>query len=190
MSLEKTYEELLASKISPRNYSSVLPVIYNLRKLARKDYSPFAADRTIYTAGAIGNGASAIFNTISPTSYAKGSEITLSGTATYILPSSSGNILKPAIDIVAQIDVGIKNAERNLEPYQIRAKTDEISSGGVGVFSFKIPSDITQALSYGVHYVYIDASSPDNAPVRLTASGTETDPTKAFYFTRTFTIVQ
>ena len=186
MALEKTYEELLASKISPRNYSAALPIIYNLRKRAQKNYMPFAADRIIYTAGIVGDGASAVFDVISPTSYAKGSEITLSGTATYILSSSAGNVLKPAIDIVAQIDVGIKNADRNLIAYQVRADASQISSAGV--FSFKIPSSITELLSSGLHYVYIDASSPDNAAVRLTASGTSSDPANSLYFTRTFTI--
>ena len=179
MALEKTYEELLASKINPRNYSSVLPVIYNLRKRAIKDYMPFAPVRTIYTAAPVGYGASAIFNAISPTTYAKGSEITLSGTATYVLSGGAENIIKPAIEVVAQIDVGRDST--SFPAFQVRATVSEISSGGVGVFSFKIPSSITQILSSGLHYVYIDASAPDNPPTRLVASGMQND-------TRTFTI--
>jgi hypothetical protein len=188
MPLQKTYEELLASKINSRNYSSILPIIYNLRKRARKDFMPFAADRIIYTSGMIGDGATAVFNVISPTSYAKGAEITLTGTATYLQTNASGNVVQPAIQVIAQIDAGIKNAERNLIPYQVLATTSEISASGVGVFSFKIPSSITELLSSGTHYVYIDASSPDNSTVRLSASGTSNDPTNQLYFTRTFTI--
>jgi hypothetical protein len=187
MALEKTYEELLASKISPRNYSAVLPIIYNLRKRAKKDYFPSAPSRIIYSAGVVGDGASAVFNTISdPTSYTRGQTITLSGTATYGLTDGVTSVIKPAINIIAQIDMNIKNADRNLVPYQVSALASEITSAGV--FSFVIPASITELLSIGEHYVYIDAASPDNNPVRLIASGTSNDPTNRLFNTRTFTI--
>ena len=186
MALEKTYEELLASKISPRNYSAVLPIIYNLRKRAQKDYFPSAPSRIIYNAGVVGDGASAVFNSISPTSYTRGQTITLSGTATYILSDGTTPIVKPAINIIAQIDMNIKNADRNLIPYQVQALATEISSAGV--FSFVIPASITEKLSIGTHYVYIDAASPDSNPVRLIASGTSNDPNNEFFNTRSFTI--
>lgn len=190
MPLQKTYEELLASKINSRNYSSILPIIYNLRKRAQKDYVPAAPDRIIYYSGMVGdgvsNGANAIFNTISPTSYARGSTITLSGTASYILSDGSTNIVKPAIAVVAQIDMNIKNADRNLIPFQVYMKSSEIDNNGA--FSFVIPSSITELLSIGTHYVYLDASSPDNGNVRLPASGTSNDPSNSLYRTRSFTI--
>lgn len=186
MALEKTYEELLASKISPRNYSAVLPIIYNLRKRAQKDYFPSAPSRIIYNAGVVGDGATAVFNTIN-SSYSRGDSITLSGTATYILSDGTTPTLKPAINIVAQIDMNIKNADRNLIPYQVQALASEIASNGN--FSFVIPASITEKLSVGTHYVYIDAASPDNNPVRLIASGTSNDPKNQFFNTRSFEII-
>lgn len=189
MPLEKTYEEVLASKISPRNYSAVLPIIYNLRKRSQKDYFPSAPSRIIYSPSAVGDGAISIFNVINPTTYTRGQAITLSGTATYVLTDGTSPMIKPATDVIAQIDMNIKNVQRNLISYQISAKTTEISAGGVGVFSFVIPASITEKLSIGDHYVYIDACSPDNAPTRLTASGTPDDPKNPFWNTRTFTII-
>lgn len=192
MALEKTYEEVLASKISPRNYSAVLPIIYNLRKRAQKDYFPSAPSRIIYNASVVGDGATAVFNSItgggggSGTEFTRGQTITLSGTATYILSDGTTPTVKPAINIVAQIDMNIKNADRNLIPYQVQALATEISSAGV--FSFVIPASITEKLSIGTHYVYIDAASPDNNPVRLIASGTSNDPNNQFFNTRTFII--
>lgn len=185
MALEKTYEELLASKINPRNYSAVLPIIYNLRKRAKKDYFPSAPSRIIYNAGVVGDGASAVFNSIDST-YGRGEDIVLSGTATYILSDGTTPIVKPAINIVAQIDMNIKNADRNLIPFQAYALASEIASNGA--FSFVIPASITEQLSIGTHYVYIDAASPDNNPVRLTASGTSNDPNNNFFNTRSFDI--
>lgn len=186
MPLEKTYEELLASKINARNYSSILPVIYNLRKREREDYFPIAPQRIIYSPGVVGDSATATFNAISPSSYSRGQAITLSGTATYILTDGITNITKPAINIIAQIDMGIQNEEKNLVAYQISAEQSDISSAGV--FTIIISADITQKLSIGTHYVYIDAASPDNNPVRLTFSGAEEDPKKELYRTRSFTI--
>lgn len=187
MPLEKTYEEVLASKINPRNYSAVLPIIYNLRRRAQKDYFPEAPSRIIYSPGVVGDGASAVFSSAT-SSCARGGTITLTGTATYILTDGTTPITKPAINVVAQIDMNIKNADRNLIPYQVYATPGEISANGTGAFSFVIPASITQLLSIGTHYVYIDAASPDNPPVRLTANGTPSDPTDKLWNTRSFTI--
>jgi hypothetical protein len=192
MPLEKTYEELLASKINARNYSNILPVIYNLRKRERKDYFPVAPQRIIYNAGAVGDGTTADFTAIKnasdvvTSSFARGSVIKLTGTATYILTDGTTNITKPAINIIAQIDMGIQNEQKNLVPRQISAEQADISSAGV--FTIIIPADITEKLSVGTHYVYIDAASPDSNPVRLTFSGAEEDPKKELYRTRSFTI--
>ena len=186
MALEKTYEEILASKISPRNYSAVLLIIYNVRKSAQNDYFPSAPSRVIYNAGVVGDGATAVFNAIN-SSYARGEAITLSGTATYILSDGTTPTVKPAINIVAQIDMNIKNADRNLIPYQVQALASEIASNGD--FSFVIPSSITEKLSAGTHYVYIDAASPDSNPVRLIASGTSDKTNNQFFNTRSFEII-
>ena len=195
MPLEQTYQELLASKINPRNPSAVLPVIYNLRKKSFEAYVPPAPKRIIFSPGAVGdNGATATFNVtkntaeppVEQTTFARGAAITLSGTATYYLTDGATAYLKAAINITAQIDIGIKNESRNLIGYQQAALASQIADDGT--FVFTIPSKITEQLSVGTHYVYIDASSPDNQPVRLSASGTSSDPTNALWFTRTFTI--
>lgn len=186
MPLEKTYEEDLASKINARNYSSILPIIYNLRKREKKDYFPVAPSRIIYSPGVVGDGASATFNAISPSSYSRGQTITLSGTATYILTDGTNPITKPAINIIAQIDVNIKNKNRNLVAYQVQASV--INSNGT--FSIVIPASITEKLSVGTHYVYIDAASPDNPPVRLTFTGAIEDAENELYRTRSFTITE
>lgn len=185
MPLQKTYEELMASNISPRNYSAVLPVIYNLRKTANRNYVPEAVKTVVYSAGAVGDGAQKTFDTINA-SYDQGQNITLTGTATYVLSGGASPIIKPAINIVAQIDMNLQNVDKSLIPYQVYAKASEINSSGQ--FSFVIPSSITKLLSTGIHYVYIDASSPDNAPVRLVASSTSTDPNNKLYYTRSFNI--
>ena len=108
MPIIKTQEELLASKIKPRNYSSVLSAVYFLKKRAFEDYVPSAPSRIIWSASDIGTGSGTAktFTALSPTSYSKGSAITLAGTATYLLTSGATSVgPKPAIKIVAQIDV-------------------------------------------------------------------------------------
>ena len=184
MPLEKTYEELLASKINPRNPSAVLPVIYNLRKKSFGAYSPPAPNRILFFNSVVGQaGATAIFDIIKNTSgqaqttFARGDAIRLSGTATYKLASSAISYTKAAINIIAQIDKGVK---------QVTALATQV--GDDGTFSFTIPNEITKELSVGTHYVYIDAASPDNQPVRLSASGTSSDPADPLYYTRSFTI--
>ena len=182
MPLEKTYEELLASKINPRNPSAVLPVIYNLRKKSFERYVPTAVKRILFSTSVVGDdGATALFDDITIPTCAKGGIITLSGTATYKLTSGAISYTKAAIDIIAQIDNGVK---------QVRALASQI--GDNGTFSFTIPSEITKELSVGTHYVYIDAASPDNRPFRLfatvAAGGLSDDPKNERYYTRTFTI--
>lgn len=190
MPLEKTYQELLASKINPRNPSAVLPVIYNLRKKSFEPYVPTATNRIIFSPGVVGDGAgtNAVFDAISPTSYTRSQTITLSGTATYILTDGTTSYTKAATSIVAQIDVGITNENRNLIGYQQRVLASQI--GDDGGFTFTISNEIMEKLSIGTHYVYIDAASPDNAPVRLSASSTPSNPTDPLYYTRTFTITE
>ena len=254
MPLEKTYEELLASKINPRNPSAVLPVIYNLRKKSFEPYVPPAVARIGFSNSVVGApGTTAIFNAINfaftgsistttltvtaiPSGFSiyigailsgsgiadktkitafvsgtnggvgvytvsvsqtissnpittgaacvKGGTIGLSGTATYKLisvPSGIFSHTKAAISIIAQIDNGAK---------QVRALATQI--GDDGTFLFTIPSEITQELSVGTHYVYIDAASPDNQPFRLfatvAAGGLSDDPKNERYYTRAFTI--
>ena len=180
MPLEKTYEELLASKINPRNPSAVLPVIYNLRKKSFEAYTPPAPKRILFSNSVVGQaGATAVFNSIGIPTCAKGGTITLAGTATYKLASSAISYTKAAINIIAQIDKGVK---------QVTALATQV--GDDGTFSFTIPNEITKELSVGTHYVYIDAASPDNQPVRLSASGTSSDPADPLYYTRSFTITE
>lgn len=172
MPLPRTREEDLASKLNPRNYSNILPIIYKLRTRQDEEYIPTAFDRIVYASLAVGeNSASAIFSDLSDTEFEKGDEITLSGTATYKLMNGATLLeLKPAIKVTAQIDIGRSGPPDSLPAYQVECKATEINSSGV--FSFVIPAEITQKLGLGIHYVHIDAHSPNNPPVRLTASGT------------------
>lgn len=182
MPLPKTREEDLASKLNPRNYSNILPIIYQLRTRQDEEYIPTAFDRIVYASLAVGeNSASAVFDTLSGSSFSRGSTITLSGTATYKLMNGATLLeLKPAIKVTAQIDIGRSGPPDSLPAYQVECKATEINSSGV--FSFVIPAEITQKLGLGIHYVHIDAHSPNNPPVRLTASGT-TDNRRSFTIT-------
>ena len=118
MPLEKTQEEMLASKINARNYSSILPVIYNLRKREKKDYFPAAPERIIYSPGVVGDGASKTFNSINA-SYSRGSAITLSGTATYIL--TDGTLITPStfakINSISDMFIGLLNDQLSILKY-------------------------------------------------------------------------
>lgn len=191
MPLSKTYEEFLAEKLNPRNYSNILPLIYKLKTRQNEEYVPAAFNRIVYTNLRVGeDSASAIFNVLlatpAPHTFSRGSNITLSGTATYKLMSGATLIeLKPAIKITAQIDIGRSDPPDSLPAFQVECAADEIITtpgGTFGNFSFVIPSEITTRLSIGKHYVYIDAHSPNNVPVRLTASGT-TDNRREFIIT-------
>lgn len=175
MPIPETYEEFLAKRISPRNYSDILQTIYTLRMRQDDEYIPKAFDRIIYSSLPVGaSSATAVFSTLSNTSFARGTEITLSGTATYKIVSGPTVLdTKPATKIVAQIDIGRSGPPRSLRAYQIECDASQINSNGA--FSFVIPSEITSALARGSHYIYIDAHSPDNPPVRLTAAGANND---------------
>lgn len=171
MSIPKTYEQTLALKLNPRNYSDILPIIYKLRTRENEEYVPQAFDRIVYASLAVGeNGTAAIFSGLSQDSYAKGQAITLSGAATYKLVNGATVLeVKPAIKLTAQIDIARSGPPLSLPAYQVECLTTQITDAGV--FSFDIPAEVTQRLSSGKHYVYIDAHSPDNAPVRLVAEG-------------------
>lgn len=180
MPLPKTSEEIAAERLNPRNYSDILPIIYKLKKRQDEEYVPTAFDRIVYASLRVGeNSASAVFNELpgsgTPRSFSRGSTITLSGTATYKLMNGATLIeLKPAIKLIAQIDIGRSDPPDSVPAYQVECAGTEIvttAGGTLGNFSFAIPASITQKLSLGKHYVYIDAFSPNNVPVRLTASG-------------------
>lgn len=175
MPLQETYEEFLAKRINSRNYSDILPIIYALRKRQDAEYIPPAFNRVVYSSLPVGQSStSAIFNSLSSDTFVKGNPITLSGTATYKLVSGATTLaVKPAIKITAQIDIGRSAPPDSLPAYQVECKASEINSDGT--FSFTIPAEITSKLSTGKHRVYIDAHSPDNPSVRLTASGTTND---------------
>jgi hypothetical protein len=231
MPLPKTYEEFLAEKLNPRNYSDILPIIYKLKTRQNAEYVPTAFNKIVYSTLRVGeNGASATFNALAATQFSKnnitggslvvgsgytiisnsgganftnvgaanndigtvfkatgtnptwgtgelGNAIVLEGTATYKLMSGATLIeLKSAIKITAQIDIGRSNPPDSLPAFQVECAANEIittSGGTFGNFSFFIPTEIIQKLSIGEHTVYIDAHSPNNLPVRLTASQAE-----------------
>ena len=168
MPFTKTTEELLASRINPRNPSSVLSAIYFLKRRANSDYVPSSPSRIIWGATNIGEGSgtSKSFTVISPSTYDKGDEITLEGTANFNLTQGATNIKKATIKIVAQIDIG--NTDSGFPAYQVEALISEINSDGT--FSFKIPASITNQMASGAHTVYLDAFSPNGA-ARLEVSG-------------------
>jgi len=169
MPIIRTSQEDKALKIKPRNYSSVLSLINFLTKRKMVDYTPVAVVRLNYTASSIGTGAgtSKIFNALASASYVKGTAITISGTATYLLSDGTNNTITPAIKIVAQIDVS--RTTSTYPAYQVEATAAQVQSNGV--FSFTIPAEITSKLAVGSHSVYVNATSPDNAMVVLTATG-------------------
>lgn len=169
MPIIRTAQEDKALKIKPRNYSSVLSLITFLTKRKMTDYVPKAVTRLNYTAGAIGvgTGTAKTFSTLAKTSYVKGEAITISGTATYLLSDGTNNTVTPAIKIIAQIDVSRQTS--SYPAYQVEATAAQVQSNGA--FSFTIPSEITSKLAVGLHSVYVNATSPDNSMVVLTASG-------------------
>lgn len=183
MPIIKTPEQLLASKINPINPSTTLNTIYFLRKRVNADYIASSPNRIVWAASDIGTGTgtSKSFTTLSPTSYNKNTAnitITLAGTASYILTSGvSITGVRPAIKIIAQIDVG--NTDSGFPALQVEATASEISSDGS--FSFVIPNSIVKELAVGNHTVYLDASSPSST-TRLTVSG-KTDGVQTFAIT-------
>lgn len=169
MPIIRTAQEDKALKIKPRNYSSVLSLINFLTKRKMVDYVPKAVNRLNYTAGAVGTGAGTAktFNTLAYVTYVKGTAITISGTATYLLSDGTNNTVMPAIKIIAQIDVA--RTTSTYPAYQVEATATQIASNGT--FSFTIPAEITSKLAVGLHSVYVNATSPDNSMVVLTAAG-------------------
>lgn len=169
MPIIRTAQEDKALKIKPRNYSSVLSLINFLTKRKMIDYVPKAVNRLNYTAGSVGTGAGTAktFNELASVTYAKGAAITISGTATYLLSDGTNNTVMPAIKVIAQIDVA--RTTSTFPAYQVEATAIQIASNGT--FSFTIPAEITSKLAVGVHSVYVNATSPDNAMVVLTAAG-------------------
>ena len=175
MPIIRTAQEDKALKIKPRNYSSVLSLINFLTKRKMIDYVPKAVNRLNYTAGSVGTGAGtaktfnqlADVNQLASVTYAKGAAITISGTATYLLSDGTNNTVMPAIKVIAQIDVA--RTTSTFPAYQVEATAIQIASNGT--FSFTIPAEITSKLAVGVHSVYVNATSPDNAMVVLTAAG-------------------
>ncbi len=178
MQIQKTAEEILALRLKPRNYSDILATIYNLRKRENKDYFPQAAVRTIPITSLIGELVSTVqsyatFNSIQA-SYEKGEEITISGRASYVLTNGAVNQERGAEKVIAWIDAQ-RGENSGLVAHPVECRGSQISSIN-GEFSFKIPASITNSLSIGTHYIYLDASS-SRGDVRLTASGTGTDIT-------------
>lgn len=180
MPLTQTYEEYLASKINPRNYSDILPIIYNLRKRQDQEYIPQAFDRTAPTVNAVGQfGAAGIFSELEQPAFNKGDIVALFGTATYRIVNGGLSSFLPAIKITAQIDIGRDQPPTSLPAFQVECLGSQIQTKGddplipLGSFRFGIPASITEQLSVGDHYVYLDAHAPDNPPSRLVAQGGE-----------------
>ena len=182
MPIQDSHLEYLAKQINSRNFSDILPVIAFLKRKENENYIPTALNKVVYRFEAVGENQAAsqsVFDgTKNPadgaakTQFTKGEEILLTGKATYRYMNASTVLqIRPAINIIAQIDIGRTAPPTSLPGYQVRMEPFEINSSGV--FSFKIPSFITQQLASGRHYVYIDAESPENRPVRLTFAGSE-----------------
>lgn len=170
MPIPQTQEEFLASQINPRNYSDILPIIYYLRTREDEEYVPEAFDRSIPSFLAVGeNGGAAVFSGLQQESYARGTHIVISGAATYKMINGAAFEFRPSIQITAQIDIGRQSPPTSLPAYQVECSGVQINENGI--FSFSIPPSVTQRLSVGTHYVYLDAHSPNNPPVRLTAVG-------------------
>lgn len=180
MPIQDTYQEYLAKKINSRNFSDILPVIAFLKRRENEEYVPTAFNRIQYRFEAVGenqadsqstfNGTRDPANGNAKTTFAKGDEILLTGRATYRYMSGSTVLqIKPAIQIVAQIDIG--RSDSSFSGKQLYMNASEIKENGD--FSFKIPSYMTSEFASGIHYIWIDAHSPENRPVRLIVSGSE-----------------
>lgn len=178
MPILKTQEEILASKINPRNNSSALGVIYYLKNRSFADYVPSSPDRVIwgYSLPGYGTGTvknfTGIYNTNNQETYtfARGATIILKGQATYLLSSANTNLIKPTLGVLAQIDIDATTS--SFPSRQIPALATEIQTDGN--FSFSIPSSVTSLMAVGKHSVYLDAFSPKGT-VRLTAAGSIDD---------------
>lgn len=176
MSIQYTPEELRARKINKRNYSSVLGIIYYLKKLSASPFAnPYAnVQNFVYSLIGDGAGTAKTFSSVSPASVAKGNAVTLSGTATCTRTLGASTTIVPAISLAAYIDTPAANG--NVSQIVFANGTD---IDGSGVFSFTIPADITAKLAAGTHSVYIDAQSPKGI-TRLTGG---TDGVRTFTIT-------
>lgn len=188
MPIQDSYLEYLAKKINSRNFSDILPVMAFLKRRENEEYVPTSFSRILYRYEAIGENQASNFSIFdgtkdpantnnAKTQFARGDEIAVTGRATYRYMNGSTVLqIKPAIQITAQID---SRATPTGNGKQIFATAGEIVSeafaNDVGRFSFKIPSNITSQLAPGTYYVWIDASSPENRPVRLGVTGSEND---------------
>jgi hypothetical protein len=185
MPILKTQEEILASKINPRNNTSALGVIYYLKNRSFADYVPSSPDRIVWGFSLPGYGAgtvktfTGIYNTsnVETSTFARGATIVLKGQATYLLSSANSNIIKPVLGITAQID--IDGTTTSFPSKQVLAAATEIQSDGQ--FAFNIPSSITSLMAVGRHSVYLDGFSPKGT-VRL-AVANSTDDVRYFNIT-------
>ena len=181
MSIQKTQAEVVALGISPRNYSAILSTIYDLNDKAVSNYVPIAPNTIVYTNSVVGDGASyKTFNALAANSFVKGSSITVSGRASYFIYSGYTTISqKAAIKVVAEIDFGRSSSTYQTYTWEMLASEIVTEGNNVGTFSFQIPSEITSKLAVADdHYLAIWATSPDNAFVKLTASGTTNNARK------------
>ena len=158
MSIQYTPEQLAATKINKRNYSTVLGVIYYLDKLSTSSFSnPYiAVQNYVYTSVGEGAGTTATFNALSGSSFAKGATITLTGTATFNRILGAATILTPTLSLTAHIDSPANNGNIPQVVYANGANINPTT----GAFSFTIPAEVTSKLAAGNHTVYIIAQSP------------------------------
>ena len=174
MPLIRTTIEDIALKIKPRNYSDILSLMLFLKRREQVNYVP-SVSLSSFTIGSVGeaiviNGTTVIaadtlfkvFDPISPDSVAQGTNITVSGKATYGMSNAFNTSRLPANKIVAIIDFGTTNAKT------FEAKANSIASSGV--FTIVIP---TSGLEKGKHTIIIEAYSANSkAAVRLITNTT------------------
>lgn len=154
MSIQYTPEELAAIKINKRNYSTVLGIIYFLKKLKTSPFAnPYVAVVNSSNSLVGESGSTGTFS-LDAASYAKGDNIVISGTATFQSIGATTE-MKKALSLAAHIDTPAANGN---VPQVVYADGDQVQLNGD--FSFSIPSSITSKLAAGTHTVYIDALSP------------------------------
>ena len=171
MPIEKTSQEQIADKLYPTNPAKILNTITFLKRRYFKDFIPSSPERELVSAGyvGLGVGTAATFTSVTA-SAAKGSAITLTGTATYRLTRGATGTVVPALGLVAQINIG--RLDTGFASLQVRSTPANINPDGT--FSFTIPGSETEKMAAGTHTVYIDAFSPIDS-VKLAASGMEND---------------
>lgn len=179
MPIEKTSQEQVADKLYPTNPAKILNTITFLKRRYFKHFIPSSPERELVSAGyvGLGVGTEATFASVTA-SAAKGSEITLTGTATYRLTRGATGTVVPALGVVAQVNIG--RLDTGYASFQVRSSVGDINPDGT--FTITISGSQTEAMAAGTHTVYIDAFSPIGS-VRLSASGMEND-------VRTFVITE